>query len=316
MIQERQLSKYGYKDEQATYPESPSQLELEQQNAITEKTQSSRRIAVLMGTSDPGIGSSNSQRLIEASSEGVSSTNGGRAEQPVPKSADQMKNGVSAQHTVQQLAERTTTGPITQQTAPQPADQMINGTSTQQAGSGPTEQPIARPTDADFTSSSGTSSATVLQQQTVTVGKDGKRRITPVNVRSTTSVSPRLGGFRQALSHDEIRAVLSNSASSRNEKIEYSYPSADIPESGIAAIATGNKRKADAAEAMDVDTMQPVTRKRPVWLDASMVPPSASQSQVRLAVPMIKSQFLRNIRYGSNEGVVMECRNPTSLGKA
>lgn len=51
-----------------------------------------------------------------------------------------------------------------------------------------TTQP-SRPADADFTSSSS-NQPTVLQQ-TVTVGKDGKRRIKPVTIRSSSSaVSP------------------------------------------------------------------------------------------------------------------------------
>ena len=61
-------------------------------------------------------------------------------------------------------------------------------TTTQGQTSSTTAQP-SRPADADFTSSSS-NQPTVLQQ-TVTVGKDGKRRIKPVTIRSSSStVSP------------------------------------------------------------------------------------------------------------------------------
>lgn len=62
-------------------------------------------------------------------------------------------------------------------------------TTTNTTTQGSTAEP-SRPADADFTSSSS-NQPTVLQQ-TVTVGKDGKKRIKPVTIRSSSSsaVSP------------------------------------------------------------------------------------------------------------------------------
>lgn len=60
---------------------------------------------------------------------------------------------------------------------------------TTQGSTATTSSEPSRPADADFTSSSS-NQPTVLQQ-TVTVGKDGKRRIKPVTIRSSSStVSP------------------------------------------------------------------------------------------------------------------------------
>ncbi|KAF7729232.1 HIR complex subunit [Apophysomyces ossiformis] len=67
----KQLSKYGYDRRNAVLPEAPSQLDLEEENAIINKTSSSKRIADLMGAND-----TTSEYQVNTTTETMPSKNG------------------------------------------------------------------------------------------------------------------------------------------------------------------------------------------------------------------------------------------------
>ncbi|KAI7876516.1 WD40 repeat-like protein [Lichtheimia hyalospora FSU 10163] len=180
-------------------------------------------------------------------------------------------------------------------------------TTTQEQTSSTTAQP-SRPADADFTSSSS-NQPTVLQQ-TVTVGKDGKRRIKPVTIRSsssTVSPGPRPASPKvQSVQHTgTVEARPAANVVRWADGITYDFPESNIPASGIGSVVVGNKR-----DAMQVDQDTP-PRKRPAWIDSALLPPAAAQSQVRLGVPKIRSNFVWTPRGNDKQSkvILMECDN-------
>ncbi|KAG0175754.1 HIR complex subunit, partial [Apophysomyces sp. BC1034] len=254
----KQLSKYGYDRRNAILPEAPSQLDLEEENAIITKTASSKRIADLMGAN-----STASEYQINAAIQPVTPGNGVDSGQP-PK--------------------------IT--LAPQPSD-------------------------ADFTSSS-TAALAVSFEQTVTVMKDGKRRIQPVHVSSNGP------------SGLQIKSSIENSLSKRPgnkpstpptatqlsamEDVEYSCPSTNLPSSGIGAVVTGNKRKIDEVQSGNADRTESAPRRKPAWVDAGLISPMVSQSQVKLGIPTVKATIAKRIPSG-DKSIMIECYNTTGKGE-
>ncbi|KAI8141993.1 WD40-repeat-containing domain protein [Fennellomyces sp. T-0311] len=173
-------------------------------------------------------------------------------------------------------------------------------------------QPILppQPSDADFTSSSSKSNTII--EQTVTIGKDGKRRIKPVTIRTKTSMSPRPSSLRpgspqtRPQMNDDTRPTAM--IVSRNDATIYEFPSASIPSTGVPSKAAGTKRSLGSETTMDLDDNE-ITRKRPVWLDSAMLPPAALKSKIRLGVPKVKSTLIRPLRDEKTKAV-MECDNP------
>lgn len=85
------------------------------------------------------------------------------------------------------LSDNTSSASTTTTTAAAAAANSTTTTTTQGENSSTTTTQPSRPADADFTSSS--SNQPTILQQTVTVGKDGKRRIKPVTIRSSSSAA-------------------------------------------------------------------------------------------------------------------------------
>lgn len=91
----------------------------------------------------------------------------------------------------------------------------------------------------------------------------------------------------------------------RSSAMEYDLPE-NIPAAGIAAAVVGTKRKPGSK----TETVEEkVTRKRPIWIDSGVVPPSISHSRVKLGIPKVRATLLRK---SEGDDIVMECRNPTS----
>lgn len=75
----------------------------------------------------------------------------------------------------------------------------------------------------------------------------------------------------------------------------------------LPARLTGNKREATT------DEITPSSRKRPVWLDSAMLPPSASTSPIKLGVPKIMPVLERKMTI-RDQVSMMECQNPEGEG--
>ncbi|KAI9278489.1 TUP1-like enhancer of split-domain-containing protein [Phascolomyces articulosus] len=170
----------------------------------------------------------------------------------------------------------------------------------------------SQPANSDITSASSSKSDTIVQQ-TVTIGKDGKRRIKPVTIRTKSSVASRSNSVSQGSS--QPRTLLQDDnrptamiMSGNDATIIYDFPSAIIPNTGIRATAVGTKRPSGSETAMDVDEIER-HRKRPIWMDSAMLPPASSKSKIRLGVPKVKSTFIRPVRDEATKAV-MECDNP------
>ncbi|KAI8384389.1 WD40-repeat-containing domain protein [Radiomyces spectabilis] len=274
----KQLSRYGYGRRNAQLPETPGQLTLEDEHAISSKALSSKRIADLMGVN----------------------TTPSSSQSPTPMDVDA----------------KPTSSPVNE----------TGNTPTVASSSLSVSQP--RPADADFTSSSGSAPVTPLQQK-VTIGKDGKRRIQPIMIRSGTSSSSNQSSA-QSRSYQSMQAsqgtganpsnqtnsMATTSAVSSLERVDYDDPAVSLPTTGLKATVVGNKRKAEATESdgtvsAEVSGTAPANpRERPEWIDAAVIPPVVLlPSQVKLGAPKVKSTFIRKTS-PTESNTVMECHNP------
>ena len=182
----------------------------------------------------------------------------------------------------------------------------------------------------------------------VTITKDGKKRVAPLLVSSSGTGQSSLPqsqlvgtGSTKAAQNDLPQAIL-----------DLSKPFDGLPRGGIASLLLGNKRKAAALEGGDeeeqapkrsatgptpvmvngVDGVEPATLQPPVegavatpeFLRPAVLNSSISFSQVRLAVPKIRSHILRPLEKGVlqadttleeaskiPENLVFEARNPS-----
>ena len=192
-------------------------------------------------------------------------------------------------------------------------------------------------------------------KQRVTITKDGKKRIAPLLVSSA--------GGESSLPRSQLMASTSSAQGVKNDSpqtiLDLSKPFDGLPKGGLAALLLGNKRKfavikgdedghiekkvALASQhgavpilSSSVDGLMPVQSSIPVtgqlptpeFIRPAVTNPSLLVSQVRLAVPKIRSQIVRN--FGGTSGdfftgnfsndastssaeVVLEARNPTGL---
>ncbi|CAO3675192.1 unnamed protein product [Umbelopsis vinacea] len=280
------LSKYGYKRKAVTLPEAPVQLELEEENAISQKAASSSRIVQLMGGDHPETAMTDMKETekISFGSEDTST---------VSKSPQ-----ASGEPTVK------SSPPVTiQKQIPSIADNSAQ----------------------DVAAASPPISIDVAKEQKVTIGKDGKKRIRPVFVTSGNTLHNSLNNNKPQHNDEEAphRHQPGNGIRTNGNiyGTEYDSPSSYLPSSGIPTSVVGTKRKGneeisdqDSVKRVDIDqssTSEPLYR--PSWVDSAIVPPIVRQSQLRLGVPKVKSVLTR--RGNANEpSWVLECQNSNNRG--
>ncbi|KAK1759605.1 protein HIR1 [Echria macrotheca] len=184
----------------------------------------------------------------------------------------------------------------------------------------------------------------------VTITKDGKKRVAPMLVSSSgTGLSslpqPQLLGSKSA-------KVAQNDAP--QTMLDLSKPFDGLPRGGIAALLLGNKRKAAALEGDEdeepsskrtatgplpilvngVEGLEPAPLTAPAngvvptpeFIRPAVVSPAISVSQVRLAVPKVRTYILRPLEKGvlqgetnleeaskTPENIILEARNPAQI---
>lgn len=151
-------------------------------------------------------------------------------------------------------------------------------------------------------------------KQRVTITKEGKKRIAPLLVSSSS------GATQSALPQSQLLASTSQNVRSDTPQtiLDLSKPYDGLPKGGLAALLIGNRRKLSGIEENDDrgndkqndqrvvakhDTLTRDIRDKnpkdktqsqvPDVLRPAMVNPSIVVSQVRLAVPMVRSQIFR-----------------------
>lgn len=179
----------------------------------------------------------------------------------------------------------------------------------------------------------------------VTITKDGKKRVAPLLISSSgtgTSSLPQtqLIGSKTVAARDDTPQTI----------MDLTKPFDGLPPGGIAAMLLGNKRKAVAVEgeeddehapkrlagptpimANGVDGVEPATLQppqhgvvpTPEFLRPAVMSPALSVSQVRLAIPKVRSHILRPLERGLLQGetnleeaakvpenIIFEAKNP------
>ena len=184
----------------------------------------------------------------------------------------------------------------------------------------------------------------------VTVGKDGKKRVAPMLISSS-------GTGQSSLPQTQLVGSSSSKAAQNDAPqtiLDLSKPYDGLPEGGLASMLLGNKRKAAVIEGEDdeelphkrqatnhraivrnsVDGLEPAALESPKhgvvptpeYLRPAVLNPSISMSQVRLAVPKIRSHIIRPLERGVlledttldeasrlPENVILEAKNPASV---
>ncbi|KKA28494.1 hypothetical protein TD95_003220 [Thielaviopsis punctulata] len=183
----------------------------------------------------------------------------------------------------------------------------------------------------------------------VTIGKDGKKRVAPMLVSSS---GKGLSSLPQAQLVGSATAKPSQNDAPQTV-LDISKPYDGLPRGGIVSLIIGNKRKAAATdteegndEAMQrsasgpvaivangPDGIEPVQPTGPLhgvvpvpdYLRSAVVSPAVSYSQLRLAVPKVRSHIVRPLEKGVllgestledatrlGENIVIEAKNPTN----
>ncbi|KAL7311347.1 HIR complex subunit [Mucor circinelloides] len=242
----KELTKYGYGRKNTQLPETPSQLELEEDYAIVSKASTSKRLAELM-TGNTSIETSSSPTLKNSTVD-VAMT---EAEPQAPSIAD-------------------------------------------------TSSPSVK-----------------ITEQKVTILKNGKKRIQPMML-SSTSFTTTTSSLKSNATHSSAAGATShagtnNSQMSRPSNVQLTeYDNPVIPSSGVGTTATGNKRKKDDVNENQMEGGNKSARARPEWLDSAVVPPIVQKSQVKMGVPKVKSILSAKLN-PSDPTVVIECHNAPSL---
>ncbi|CAO3591956.1 unnamed protein product [Absidia cylindrospora] len=158
-----------------------------------------------------------------------------------------------------------------------------------------------------FTSSSS-DMATITEQKVTVV--NGKRRIQPVSVlRNSSSLSQNNETPSTQPGQSAPNIIRQPSPQPSLDTVDYDPPSFS---SGKKLV--GSKRKAQLDESDDISNMassdNEIIRRKPTWIDAAVVPPIVSKSQVKLGLPKVKST-LANRSLIDSPGTIMECHNPS-----
>ncbi|KAI0112557.1 protein hir-1 [Nemania sp. FL0031] len=183
----------------------------------------------------------------------------------------------------------------------------------------------------------------------VTITKDGKKRVAPMLISSS-------GTGQSSLPQTQLVGSSTSKATQNDTPqtiLDLSKPYDGLPEGGLAAMLLGNKRKAvvieeedeehpnkrpatgpipiqrNGVEGLENATLEPPQHglvPTPEFLRPAVLNPSIAISQVRLAVPQVRSHILRPLERGIlredttleeaskvPENTILEARNPTSI---
>nr|CDP28462.1 Putative Histone transcription regulator Hir1 [Podospora anserina S mat+] len=297
---DKALEKYGVARKGMGTAEDVDGLHLENHSKAGELRGAESRMGALMGDL-PAAAAAASKSDTAATTNGTKSTKNGEA-----KNGDAVKNGET------------------------------NGTSEPKSGK---ETPAAESAD------KAAERINELKSR-VQVTKDGRKRVAPLLVSSS-------GTGLLSLPQSQLVGAKSKTAiqsETSQTVIDLSKPSHGLPKGGIAALLLGTKRKAvvlDGEEedepnkrlatgpvpimADTVDGLEPATLTSPAqglvptpeFLRSAVVSPSVSFSQVRLAVPKIRSHIVRALEKGVLQGestleeaskipenTILEAKNP------
>ncbi|KAI7869021.1 TUP1-like enhancer of split-domain-containing protein [Spinellus fusiger] len=106
------------------------------------------------------------------------------------------------------------------------------------------------------------------------------------------------------------------SASSLENRVEYTTSSIYVPQGGLSASINHTKTTAQSnttAMSNGSTSESTVLRERPAWVDSASVPSSVLESKIRLPVPVLKSKCI--YKHDTNhQSIVMESHNNTHHG--
>ncbi|CAG8610013.1 8611_t:CDS:10 [Dentiscutata erythropus] len=288
---EKLLSKYGFTAKEPIILESTTQLNLESEYAIAKRKEKSDHMANMMAPTD----STTVDMEISTSETSNNLATG--------SNTTDFGSSTILPHPLPSIE---TQQPINDNEA----SKNINGVSTL---------------------ASNTTTNAAIPQQTVTVTKDGKRRIQPQFLRSLTSSTPQLQPNISSTSEQivaesstssngptSVPTILNNHQKSSSEDIlssEMDAPSRALPPGGISTLVIGNKRSASSAS--DITTQsskrQNISRSQseidlqPSVLRSSLVSPSVAMSQVRLATHKVLNYLAKDRLDGAT--LKLECYN-------
>lgn len=183
----------------------------------------------------------------------------------------------------------------------------------------------------------------------VTVGKDGKKRVAPMLISSSGTGQSSLPQT-QLVGSSTTKAAQSDAPQT---VLDLSKPFDGLPEGGLASMLLGNKRKAiplddeeeehpakraatgprpivrNGVEGLEPAILEPPKHglvATPEFLRPAVLNPSIAISQVRLAVPKVRSHIVRPLERGVllgdtsledaskiPENVILEAKNPVSI---
>jgi protein HIRA/HIR1 len=156
-----------------------------------------------------------------------------------------------------------------------------------------------------------TAVAPQVLQQKVTIGKDGKKRVTPMFLGSSVNAPT-------TSSMPESRLLPSQALSSENTRtLDLSSPSAALPRGGMPTMIIGNKRKhmdkpdddEDSVPAGKANGAPKESQAIPCVLRPAIVSPATGVAQVRLGVPRVMMHF--DYEVGEKTGLLLEAKNDT-----
>ncbi|CAG8498261.1 4788_t:CDS:10 [Dentiscutata heterogama] len=289
--QEKLLSKYGFTAKEPIILESTTQLNLESEYAIAKRKEKSDHMANMMAPTD----------------------------------STTVDMEISISETSNNLATGSNTtdfGSSTILPHPLPSVEMQQPINDNEA---------SKDINGVSTSASNTTTNAAITQQTVTVTKDGKRRIQPQFLRSLTSstsqLQPNISSTSEQIVAESstssngptsVPTILNNHQKSSSEDIlssEMDAPSRALPPGGISTLVIGNKRSASSAS--DITTQsskrQNISRSQseidlqPSVLRSSLVSPSVAMSQVRLATHKVLNYLAKDRLDGAT--LKLECYN-------
>ncbi|KAK7204493.1 protein HIR1 [Myxozyma melibiosi] len=138
-----------------------------------------------------------------------------------------------------------------------------------------------------------------LRAQKVTITKEGRKRVAPMLISGS--------GASAAVSNSSI---VTASSGSRQMMVpvgtvnQYDEPSNNLPPGGIRSLVVGNKRKLQDGEESEPDAKRAAGEvEAPEFIRPSAIAPSIAVSQVRLAVPKVKTVL------SVEDGALFEVRN-------
>ncbi|KAI8986936.1 WD40-repeat-containing domain protein [Pilobolus umbonatus] len=152
---------------------------------------------------------------------------------------------------------------------------------------------------------SSSSDLPTITEQKITIARNGKKRIQPVSLSTSTSTS----------STDKSPAtIFKNSKESgtpfnRESNVDHAYyDDPPIPPSGLKTSITGNKRRASEINGENEIAGGNAVRMKPQWIESAVVPSIVHKSQIKMGIPMVKSVLSRKLSK-EDPTVVMECHN-------